>query len=175
MQLPPKKVKQMQKQIVDGQECEIEVEVEVVEERKCLFKFAPSIQVLQWFLWLPPSLSLGSIFLSHWHAKWHHCVISISIHHHRHHTYIPFSIVMDPWTIPSLSIIDNASNDVTIPFTTKCSIILPFNCHTLDLFFLVVLSAFSIPMFSGYRIWTSVLGHPFAMSVNLVYSLQADA
>ena len=47
MQLPPKKVKQMQKQIVDGRECEVEVEVEVVEERKCLFKFAPSIQVSQ--------------------------------------------------------------------------------------------------------------------------------
>ena len=47
MQLPPKKVKQIQKQIVDGQECEVEVEVEVFEERKCLFKFAPSIQVSQ--------------------------------------------------------------------------------------------------------------------------------
>jgi hypothetical protein len=47
MQLPPKKVKQMQKQIVDGQECEVEVEVDVVEKRKCLFKFAPSIQVIQ--------------------------------------------------------------------------------------------------------------------------------
>ena len=45
MQLPPKKVKQMQKQIVDGKECEVEVEVEVVEERKCLFKLAPSLQV----------------------------------------------------------------------------------------------------------------------------------
>lgn len=42
MQLPPKKV--MQKQIINGEECE--VEVEVVAERKCLFKFAPS-QVLQ--------------------------------------------------------------------------------------------------------------------------------
>jgi len=47
MQLPPKKVKQMQKQIVDGQECEVEVEVEVVEERKCLFNFAPNIQLSQ--------------------------------------------------------------------------------------------------------------------------------
>jgi hypothetical protein len=47
MQLPPKKVKQMQKQIVDGEEYEVEVEVEVMEERKCLFKFAPSIQVTQ--------------------------------------------------------------------------------------------------------------------------------
>jgi len=47
MQLPPKKVRQIQKQIVDGQECEVEVEVEVMEERKCLFKFAPSIQVSQ--------------------------------------------------------------------------------------------------------------------------------
>jgi hypothetical protein len=44
MQLPPKKVKQMQKRIVDGKECELEVEVEVVEERKCLFKFPPSLQ-----------------------------------------------------------------------------------------------------------------------------------
>jgi hypothetical protein len=47
MELPPKKVKQKQKQIVDGHECEVEVEVEVMEERKCLFKFAPSIQVSQ--------------------------------------------------------------------------------------------------------------------------------
>ena len=38
MPLPPKKV--LQKQIVDGKECE--VEIEVMEERKCLFKFAPS-------------------------------------------------------------------------------------------------------------------------------------
>jgi hypothetical protein len=38
MQLPPKKV--MQKQIINGEECVVEVEVAV--ERKCLFKFAPS-------------------------------------------------------------------------------------------------------------------------------------
>jgi len=39
-------------------------------------------------------------------------------------------------------------NDVTIPFATKCSIIIPFNCHTLDLFFfLVALSAFSTPLY----------------------------
>ena len=47
MQLPPKKVKQMQKQVVDGKEYDVEVEVEVVEERKCLFKFAPSLKVSQ--------------------------------------------------------------------------------------------------------------------------------
>jgi hypothetical protein len=47
MPFPPKKVKQMQKRIVDGKECEVEVEVEVVEERKCLFKFPPSLQVSQ--------------------------------------------------------------------------------------------------------------------------------
>ncbi|KAF8807136.1 hypothetical protein BYT27DRAFT_7100236 [Phlegmacium glaucopus] len=47
MQLPPKKVKQMQKQIIDGEEREVEVEVEVVEERKRLFIFAPSLQVSQ--------------------------------------------------------------------------------------------------------------------------------
>jgi hypothetical protein len=45
MQLPPKKVKQMQKQIVNGEEREVEVEVEVVAQRKRLFLFAPSIQV----------------------------------------------------------------------------------------------------------------------------------
>jgi hypothetical protein len=37
MQLPPKKVKQMQKQIVNGQECKVEVEVEVVEKAFPLF------------------------------------------------------------------------------------------------------------------------------------------
>ena len=47
MQLPPKKVKQMQKQIVNGEEREVEVEVEVMAERKRLFLFAPSIQVPQ--------------------------------------------------------------------------------------------------------------------------------
>jgi len=47
MPLPPKKVKQMLTKIVDGQEYEVEVEIEVVEKRKCLFNFAPSIQTSQ--------------------------------------------------------------------------------------------------------------------------------
>lgn len=47
MQLPLKKVKQIQKQIINGQVCEVEVEIEMEEERKCLFNFAPSIQVSQ--------------------------------------------------------------------------------------------------------------------------------
>ena len=44
-------------------------------------------------------------------------------------------------------------NDVTLLFATKCSIIIPFNCHTLDHFFFtpVALSAFSTPYdFTGY-------------------------
>jgi hypothetical protein len=84
----------------------------VVEKRKCLFKFAPSIQVIQWFLWLRLCLSVIA-----WHP---YCVISNSItttiiHTTQHH-------------YQSLT----APNDVTIPFAAKCSII-PFNCHTLDL------------------------------------------
>ncbi|KDR82793.1 hypothetical protein GALMADRAFT_134348 [Galerina marginata CBS 339.88] len=42
MPIPPKKVKKMEKQVVNGQEKEVEVEVEVFEERKRLFLFAPS-------------------------------------------------------------------------------------------------------------------------------------
>jgi len=123
MQLPPKKVKQIQKQIVDGQECEVEVEVEVVEERKCLFKFAPSIQVSQWFLGLPLSLLGLCLLLSHGIP----IVLSLQFNHHTtiviHTTQHHYQSLTTP-------------NDVTLLFATKCSIIIPFNCHTLDLFFL---------------------------------------
>ena len=80
MQLPPKKVKQMQKQIVDGEECEVEVEVEVVEKRKCLFKFAPSIQVSQWFPWLP----LLAFYLRYRMAS---LLCYLQFNHHHRHTY----------------------------------------------------------------------------------------
>jgi len=42
MQLPPKKVKKLETQIVNGEERQIEVEVEIPEERKRLFNFAPT-------------------------------------------------------------------------------------------------------------------------------------
>ena len=42
MPIPPKKVKKMEKRIVDGEEKEVEVEVEVYEERKRLFLFPPT-------------------------------------------------------------------------------------------------------------------------------------
>ncbi|KAK2465255.1 hypothetical protein APHAL10511_002609 [Amanita phalloides] len=42
MQLPPKKEKQIRKQIVDGREVEVEVEVEVEPTLKRLFLFSPS-------------------------------------------------------------------------------------------------------------------------------------
>jgi hypothetical protein len=42
MPIPPKKVKKMERRIVDGQEKDVEVEVEVPEERKRLFLFAPT-------------------------------------------------------------------------------------------------------------------------------------
>lgn len=45
MQLPPKKVKQIQKQLIDGEVREIVVEVE--EKPKRLFIFAPSLQTSQ--------------------------------------------------------------------------------------------------------------------------------
>jgi hypothetical protein len=40
MQLPPKKEKRIERQIVNGVETEVEVEVEVVAPRKRLFLFA---------------------------------------------------------------------------------------------------------------------------------------
>jgi hypothetical protein len=43
MQLPPKKVKKIERQIVDGEEQDVEIEVEVHEERKRLFLFAPTV------------------------------------------------------------------------------------------------------------------------------------
>jgi hypothetical protein len=45
MPVPPKKVKKMEKQIqiIDGEEVEVQVEVEVYEPLKRLFNFAPSI------------------------------------------------------------------------------------------------------------------------------------
>ncbi|KAF8964359.1 hypothetical protein BDZ97DRAFT_1816100 [Flammula alnicola] len=42
MPIPPKKVKKMEKRIVDGEEREVEVEVEEYPERKRLFLFAPT-------------------------------------------------------------------------------------------------------------------------------------
>jgi len=39
MQLPPKKEKRIEKQVVDGREVEVEVEVEVVQPMKRLFLF----------------------------------------------------------------------------------------------------------------------------------------
>ena len=45
MELPPKKVKKLETQIIDGEECQVEVEVEVHEERKRLFLFAPKVIV----------------------------------------------------------------------------------------------------------------------------------
>jgi len=41
MPLALKKIKVLQKQIVNGKE--VEVEVEVLEKPKCLFNFAPSV------------------------------------------------------------------------------------------------------------------------------------
>jgi len=50
-------------------------------------------------------------------------------------------------------------NDVTIPFAAKFSIIIPFDCHTFDLFFfLVTLSAFSTPIFSRDMVIRSLIG-----------------
>jgi len=46
-------------------------------------------------------------------------------------SYIPLSIESYHHHYQSLT----TPNDVTIPFATKCSIIIPFNCLTLDLFF----------------------------------------
>jgi len=45
MQAPPKKVKQVETQIIDGEEREVEVEVEVHETPKRLFLFAPTVIV----------------------------------------------------------------------------------------------------------------------------------
>jgi len=45
MELPPKKVKRLETQLIDGEECQVEVEVEVHEERKRLFLFAPKVIV----------------------------------------------------------------------------------------------------------------------------------
>ncbi|PPQ81460.1 hypothetical protein CVT24_001449 [Panaeolus cyanescens] len=45
MQLPPKKIKKTERQLIDGVEQDVEVEVEVYEERKRLFLFAPSTRV----------------------------------------------------------------------------------------------------------------------------------
>lgn len=39
MQLPPQKEKRMEKRVVDGKLVEVEVEVEIVPERKRLFLF----------------------------------------------------------------------------------------------------------------------------------------
>jgi hypothetical protein len=69
---------------------------------------------------LASSLSLDSVFVFAWHP---YCVISnsiitIVIHTTQHH--------YQSLTTP---------NDVTIRFATKCSIIISFNCHTLDLSF----------------------------------------
>ena len=48
MQVPQKKVKKTEKQIqfVDGEEIEVEVEVEVIEPLKRLFNFAPSMSTM---------------------------------------------------------------------------------------------------------------------------------
>jgi hypothetical protein len=43
MQLPPKKEIRIVKKIVDGEEKEVEIEVEVYEEPKKLFNFAPRV------------------------------------------------------------------------------------------------------------------------------------
>ncbi|KAF9046678.1 hypothetical protein BJ165DRAFT_1527750 [Panaeolus papilionaceus] len=45
MQLPPKKIKTTEIQVIDGVAQEVEVEVEIYEERKRLFLFAPSTRV----------------------------------------------------------------------------------------------------------------------------------
>jgi hypothetical protein len=45
MELPPKKVKQLETRIIEGEERQVEVEVEVHEERKRLFLFAPKVIV----------------------------------------------------------------------------------------------------------------------------------
>ncbi|KAF9521941.1 hypothetical protein CPB83DRAFT_900097 [Crepidotus variabilis] len=42
MQLPPKKITRIERRVVDGEECDVEVEVEVYEKKKCLFLFAPT-------------------------------------------------------------------------------------------------------------------------------------
>ncbi|KAF9533240.1 hypothetical protein CPB83DRAFT_867190 [Crepidotus variabilis] len=42
MQLPPTKVTRVERRVVDGEECDVTVEVEVREERKRLFLFAPT-------------------------------------------------------------------------------------------------------------------------------------
>lgn len=44
MQLPSRKEKQMQKQIIDGQEVQVEVEVEVEPTLKRLFLFSPTVR-----------------------------------------------------------------------------------------------------------------------------------
>jgi hypothetical protein len=46
MQLPPKKEKRMVKKVVDGEETIEEIEVEVYEEQKKLFNFAPKVVLL---------------------------------------------------------------------------------------------------------------------------------
>ena len=87
-QLPPKKGKHMQKQIVDGQECEVEV------GRSCgraemPFQICSLNTCLPVILWLP--LSLYSAFLIAWHP-YSSCVnfnlIATS-------SYIPRSIVIN--------------------------------------------------------------------------------
>ena len=42
MQLPLKKVKKLETHVVNGEERQVEVEVEIAEERKRLFLFAPT-------------------------------------------------------------------------------------------------------------------------------------
>jgi hypothetical protein len=44
MQLPSRKEKQIQRQIIDGQEVQVEVEVEVEPTLKRLFLFSPTVR-----------------------------------------------------------------------------------------------------------------------------------
>ncbi|CAA7261507.1 unnamed protein product [Cyclocybe aegerita] len=47
MQLPPKTIKKVETQLIDGEERQVEVEVEVPQERKRLFLFAPTTRISQ--------------------------------------------------------------------------------------------------------------------------------